>query len=235
MWSYYGAKTNIVDYYPTPKFDKIIEPFAGSARYALKYFDRDVLLVDKYDVIIKIWKWLQLCSPKDILGLPNFKYGDDLDSVDYDCIEARDLLGFLCGFSTVSPRNKVTWKLKQRPNFINFAKKRIASNLFKIKHWEIRIGCYEEITNQEATWFIDPPYQKGGYWYVESGKNINYEELGKWCRFRKGQAIVCENTTADWMAFKLLINQRTSRGTQREGIWSNLPTVFDNEQLKLEI
>ncbi len=60
MWSYYGAKTSIVDYYPKPKFDKIIEPFAGTARYALKYFDRDVLLVDKYDVIVKIWRWLQL-------------------------------------------------------------------------------------------------------------------------------------------------------------------------------
>ena len=68
MWSYYGAKTNVIDHYPPPKCDKIIEPFAGTARYALKYFDREVLLVDKYDVIVKIWKWLQLCSPSDIYG-----------------------------------------------------------------------------------------------------------------------------------------------------------------------
>jgi hypothetical protein len=26
MWSYYGAKTNIIDYYPVPKHNKIIEP-----------------------------------------------------------------------------------------------------------------------------------------------------------------------------------------------------------------
>lgn len=32
MFSYYGAKTKIVDYYPKPLFDKIVEPFAGSAR-----------------------------------------------------------------------------------------------------------------------------------------------------------------------------------------------------------
>ncbi len=54
MFSYYGSKSKVVDLYPSPKFGKIIEPFAGSARYSLKYFDRDVLLVDKWEVIIKI-------------------------------------------------------------------------------------------------------------------------------------------------------------------------------------
>ena len=55
MWSYYGSKSKVVDLYPPPKFDKIIEPFAGSARYALKWFDRDILLVDKYPVIVDLW------------------------------------------------------------------------------------------------------------------------------------------------------------------------------------
>ena len=31
MFSYYGSKSKIVDYYPPPKHKKIIEPFAGSA------------------------------------------------------------------------------------------------------------------------------------------------------------------------------------------------------------
>ena len=30
MFSYYGSKGKIVDYYPPPKHKKIIEPFAGS-------------------------------------------------------------------------------------------------------------------------------------------------------------------------------------------------------------
>ena len=233
MWSYYGAKTNIVDHYPPPKFDKIIEPFAGSARYALKYFDRDVLLVDKYDVIIKIWKWLQQCSPNDILGLPNLKYGDKVDSVNYDCIEARYLMGFLCGFSTSSPRKSVTIKLKQRPNFINFTKKKIAANLFKIKHWKVRRTSYEKIVNQEATWFIDPPYKKGGDHYPCGSQDLSFDHLAKWARSRTGQAIVCECGAANWMDFKLMKSQRTNSGMQHELLWSNLPTAFDNEQLKL--
>jgi hypothetical protein len=56
MWSYYGAKTNIVQYYPKPKYDRIIEPFAGTARYSLRYFDHDIFLVDKYEVVVKIWQ-----------------------------------------------------------------------------------------------------------------------------------------------------------------------------------
>jgi site-specific DNA-adenine methylase len=35
MWSYYGGKSKIVQYYPDPKYDTIIEPFAGSAQYSL--------------------------------------------------------------------------------------------------------------------------------------------------------------------------------------------------------
>jgi len=73
MWSYYGSKSKVIDLYPSPKFDKIIEPFAGSARYALKYFDRDVLLVDKYPVIVDLWKWLQKVSEADINTMQEYQ------------------------------------------------------------------------------------------------------------------------------------------------------------------
>ena len=67
MFSYYGSKSKIVDYYPPPKHKKIIEPFAGSARYSLKYWQNDITIVDKYDVIVKIWKYLQQCEKNDII------------------------------------------------------------------------------------------------------------------------------------------------------------------------
>ena len=85
MWSYYGSKSKVVHRYPAPKFDKIIEPFAGSARYALRYFDRDVLLVDKYDVIVKIWQWLQQASEKDIMSLPRIESGQSIDNFSICC------------------------------------------------------------------------------------------------------------------------------------------------------
>ena len=70
MFSYYGSKSKIVNLYPPPKYSKIIEPFAGSARYSLKYFDRDILLIEKYEPLVKLWKWLQIATEKDIDNLP---------------------------------------------------------------------------------------------------------------------------------------------------------------------
>lgn len=233
MWSYYGAKTNIVHAYPAPKYGRIIEPFAGTARYSLRYYENDILLVDKYDVIVKIWKWLQLCSEKDILGLPRFKAGDNINNHTYDCEEQRMLVGFLVGFGFCTPRDTATPRFRQRPSAMNYTIRRIASQLFKIRHWEIRHGSYEEIENEHATWFIDPPYQFGGHAYKHSNKKIDFKHLAKWSMSRQGQVIVCENTKADWMPFKPMIDQFVLTGKNREAIWSNLPTVYDCSQLSL--
>jgi hypothetical protein len=235
MWSYYGSKANVIDLYPKPKHPKIIEPFAGTARYALRFFDREVLLVDKYEVIVRIWKWLQQCSPTDILSLPRrLPKGTHLDSIEFDCIEAKWLMGFLCNKGLEAPRKTVTGLVSiDRPNFANFQLKNIASNLFKIKHWEIRQGCYSEIENTEATHFIDPPYKKGGHSYIHSNKKIDFTHLAEYCRTREGQVIVCEHSTADWLPFKQFAVHKGKSGMQSEGIWTNEKTYFDNIQTKL--
>ena len=236
MWSYYGAKTNIVDCYPPPKFDKIIEPFAGTARYALKYFDREILLIDKYEVIPKIWKWLQQCSVNDILKLPILKSGEKLDDCHFDCEEAKYLIGFLVGYGMERPRRTASVKRTTiRPNHQKYSLKRIADNLFKIKHWTVIHGSYELADNESATWFIDPPYQYGGRHYPMNNNKLNFEDLGEWCKSREGQTIVCENGKAEWMDFKPLTSQDTRGVTRQEAIWSNMPTAFDNVQLSMEL
>lgn len=233
MWSYYGSKTNIVKCYPKPACAKIIEPFAGTARYALRYFDRDVLLVDKYDVIIRIWKWLQQCSEKDILSLPRFKAGDNINSYAYDCDEQRFLIGFLVGFGFTTPRDTATPRLRHRPGAMDFTIKSIASQLFKIRHWKFYHGSYEEIENEPATWFIDPPYQHGGHCYKHSNKKIDYSHLSNWSMDRIGQIIVCENTKADWMDFKLLTVQNVLSGENHEAIWTNQKISAPSLNMKL--
>lgn len=226
MWSYYGGKTKLVHHYPTPKEDLIIEPFAGSARYALEYWERDVLLVDKFEKIARIWKYLIQASKNDILNLPNITNGKK-DSVDnYDiCDEEKWLIGFNIGRGSASPRKK-PGDFNNWPN----DKIRIAESIHKIKHWKVIQGSFEDIPNQNATWYVDPPYQFGGEHYRESNKKIDFEKLGKWCESREGQVIVCENTKADWMDFKTMIRFTGSVHTTTEAIWSNLPTAFDNEQ-----
>jgi site-specific DNA-adenine methylase len=231
MFSYYGSKSKLVDYYPPPKHSKIIEPFAGSARYSLKYFDREILLLDKYELIVKMWKWLQQCSEKDILSLkvPEKK----IDKADYDCEEAIWLMGFMVQNSVGAPRLSLGTLDGINPEA---DKKRIAKNLYKIKHWTIKQGCYKDLENETATWFVDPPYQFGGeYQYKHGSKQINFTELAEWCRSRNGQAIVCENTKADWMNFKPVKSLFGSNQTKTvEAIWSNHKTNYDNEQILLQ-
>lgn len=229
MWSYYGSKSKVVDLYPPPKFDKIIEPFCGSAKYSLKYWDKQVLLMDKYPVIVELWKWLQKQTRDDILNLPKLKKSNDIRLIDLPK-EAKYLIGFLINQGSIAPRNVVTewgeksWAYKQGW---------IADNIFKIKHWEILQGTYEDLPNEYATWFIDPPYEFGGEHYKESTANIDFGKLGNWCKSRNGQVIVCENTKAQWLDFKPMKDFFGAYSKTTEAIWSNMPTNYDNVQLTL--
>lgn len=232
MFSYYGSKSKIVDYYPPPRYGKIIEPFAGSARYSLKWFDREVLLVDKYEVIVKIWKWLQLCSKQDILGLPTPLPGDTIRRADYDCIEAAWLMGFIIKGGVDAPRLTVS-KVGNFGKGVLREKKRIAASLYKIRHWQIIYGDYLETENQEACWFIDPPYQVGGEYYRVGNQHLSFPDLSNWCKSRHGQVIVCENTKADWLPFQPMTEMHGSQNTITEAIWTNYPTHYDAEQLRL--
>ncbi len=233
MFSYYGSKKSIVGYYPPPKFDHVIEPFCGAAPYALKYWDRKVTICDKYDVIYMIWKWLQRCEVSDIEKLPHkMQENDNLDNYKFDCIEAKLLMGFVIAKGIERPRTKPTDRATiARPNTINFTLGKIKRDLHKIKHWTILHASYDEIPNEVATWFVDPPYQHGGKTYVEN--KIDFGKLAEWCTGREGQVIVCENTKADWMDFKPMLENKGTHKSTVEAIWSNLPTNYDKVQMSL--
>ncbi len=231
MIPYFGSKSNLAGKYPLPKHKKIIEPFAGSARYSLKYFDRDILLIDKYPIIIEIWHYLQNASENDILKLPKIQKGQKVSDFTLADIEVK-FMGFLVQASQGQPRNS-TGTL----NGIDVERdlKRIAKNLFKIKHWQIKQGSYEELENEEATWFIDPPYQYGGeHQYKFGNKQIDFNHLAEWCKSRMGQSIVCETTKADWLDFRPMVKNGGSNHTNTtEAIWSNHKTNYDNVQVSL--
>ena len=100
----------------------------------MKYFDRDVLIVDAYEVVVKIWHYLQQASEADILGLPNLTYKQSTD--DYNLSEGeRLLLGFLVARGSRRPA-----KVVQKFSSVEQDKKRIAKDLYKIRHWEIELG-----------------------------------------------------------------------------------------------
>lgn len=231
MFSYYGSKSRVVDLYPAPKHGKIIEPFAGSARYSLKYFDRDVTLVDSYEVIVKIWKWLQMCSVDDIRRLPEPKPREDIRNYTFDCEEAQMLTRYMIGGGLawmqwiVSPQGFGAGVASQKRN--------IEKHLHKIKHWKIICEDYRNLENETATWFIDPPYQFGGHKYPHGNKKIDFPELGTWCKTRSGQVIVCENTKADWLPFYPMVKMHGANTNTTEAIWSNEKHDFETRQPEL--
>ena len=230
MFSYYGSKSKIVDYYPPPKHKRIIEPFAGSARYSLKYWQNDVLLVDKYPVIVEVWNYLKNASEGDIKGLPKLDTGQTIGDYDLSDIE-RKFMGFMVQDGTTGMRKTASYfAVKRMDEKFNF----IIENLHKIKHWQIKLGSYDELENVEATWFIDPPYQFGGHEYKCSNKSIDFGKLAEWCQNRNGQVIVCENTKADWLPFKPMVEMQGIMFRTTEAIWSNHKTNYDAQQQTLQ-
>ena len=229
MFSYYGSKSKIVDYYPPPKYKKIIEPFAGSARYSLKYWQNEVLLVDKYDVVVDVWNYLKNASESDIKGLPKLDTGQTIDDYNLSDIE-RKFMGFMVQDGTTGMRRTASYfAVKRMDEKFNF----IVKNLHKIKHWEIKLGIYDEIENVDATWFIDPPYQFGGHEYKCSNKQIDFKKLANWIKSRDGHVIVCENTKADWLPFKPMIEMHGTMFKTTEAIWTNQPTSYGAIQTKI--
>ena len=166
-----------------------------------------------------MWKWLQNCSPKDILSLPRLKFGESTDDYTFDCVEAKWFVGMIIVGGPTQPKKTASkWKTVIRPNTQNYKLKFASENIWKIRHWKIELGDYKEIDNEEATWFIDAPYQTGGKYYVHS--EIDYSHLAEWSQSRMGEVIVCENTKATWLPFSPLVDMQGAKFRTTEAIFT---------------
>src|SRR3546814_17471923 len=77
---FYGSKYRSITRYPVPRFDRIIEPFAGSASYSIWHGARDVVLVEKDPIIAGLWRYLISVSPDEVRRLPLLPHaGDNVD------------------------------------------------------------------------------------------------------------------------------------------------------------
>lgn len=207
FWRYYGAKWRAARSYPAPEHATIVEPFAGAAGYSLHYPSRNVVLVDCYPVVAGMWRWLIGATPDEVRSIPLTDSVDALPA--WVPTGARDLIGFAMNAATASPRRTISAGcLRLRGMGRNFygwshaLRERVATQVPAIKHWQILETDYRSAPDVEATWFVDPPYQKQGSHYVHSLSDEEYASLGAWCRTRRGQTIVCEGEGADWLPFR---------------------------------
>lgn len=229
FFSYYGGKWRATPYYPKPEFRKIIEPFAGSAGYSVRYPDRKVFLADINPIVVEVWRYLITVKESEIRKLPVTITDTDTLNI---CQEAKWLIGFWLNRGSVAPRARPsTWmKSGVRPNsdWGEAIRERIASQVQFIRHWKVARRSYQNISpDKKATWFVDPPYESAPG-RVYTFDRIDYDHLATWCRQLSGQVIVCERTGANWLPFRELgsfksLNTRTTSVDRysKESIWTN--------------
>lgn len=212
FFSYYGAKSKLAHLYDAPEYDLIIEPFAGAANYSLRYYERQVFLVEKDPRIAAIWRKLILADPDEVIALPEFKQHEEIvhaDPIwrDYIALNSQQGMSYppnVCG-KWNGWANKKLW---------------VAKNLHRIRHWQVIESSYERLDNGPATWFIDPPYVRGGERYKQSSRAIDFKSLGTWCKERIGHVIVCENDAATWLPFRPLVSFRGMKHRRTEVVWT---------------
>lgn len=220
FFPYYGSKWRAAKKYPAPRYDTIIEPFAGGAGYSAFYHERNIILYDLNPDIADLWNFLINSTEEQILKIPLIKLGDKLSEMDLER-GPKLLIGFWCARASATPRNHLSsWSEKWSDRFwCAKTREKIASQVQYIKHWKSICDTYENIENTIATYFIDPPYVKGGKLYPK--KNINYNYLSKWAQTRNGQVIVCEQEQASWLPFKEFYDHKGIKNKKRtELLWT---------------
>ncbi len=217
FFSFFGGKWTLAPRYPAPVFGTIVEPFSGSAGYSTRYSDREVVLIEREPVVAALWRWLIGVSVDEVMGLPL-----DPEARHALPLAPRSLIGFWCGRGRTQPANTSTspWLLSGKwPSSFwgEYARRRIAEQVPRIRHWRLIEGDYTSAPDVEATWFVDPPYVGSRHYRACVG---DYAELGAWCRGRRGQTIVCEQKGATWLPFVHFRDAKSiNRGVNTEVVW----------------
>ena len=192
LFKWFGSKWQSAKNYPPPMHDTIIEPFAGSAGYALNYCNWKVSLWEDDPNIFNLWTWLiETATQALILEIPiDIPIGTDIRTLGLNRGQALLLKNWqrtnnASDCWTVSPWGNLPgqWTAGTRA--------RVAESIYAVKHWKIEKPILR--IDEPATWFIDPPYY---YNYRYSGKlpKFDYDALDSFVQTisRESLVIVCE-------------------------------------------
>lgn len=229
FFTYFGGKYRAAPRYPAPQHDTIIEPFAGAAGYSLRHPDKRIILNDLDPHVAGTWDYLINVSSSEIEALPVYdRTWETVDDLTHLPQEARWLIGWWMNKGTTQPsKSPSKWMRTAEDLGENYwgpgVRARIARQVEHIRHWEVTSEHFRDMEDHHGTWFIDPPYEVAGKYRV---RDVDFAELGDWCRARRGQVTVCENLGATWLPFESFLDikgtsGRKRSGTSKEVIWTN--------------
>lgn len=216
LFKWFGSKWLSSRLLPPPQHQQVIEPFAGSAGYSLRYHDRNITVCERDPHLFTLWSWLiGVATESDIRDIPiGLKEGTDIREVGLSQGQATLLKTWqrtnnVGDCWTISP-----WGNKPGQWTAN-TRSRVANEFHAIKHWQIKQDAFAVLgQNLVATWMIDPPYQ---FNYQYRGQPLDYASLAKGIRSLKGQVIVCEaacqktGVLPTWLPFTFFGSRITSR------------------------
>ena len=227
LFKYFGSKFQIARYYPRPMYPRIDEHCAGSATYASRYPELEIVLHEIDPEIAGLWSWLIVADPDEIMSLPLETLREGMDMRELGLRkEAAELLR---RWQRVG-RNDC-WTVSKWGHlpgqWTRSTRKAIAKNVQRIRHWKILNASWDATPPVESTHFVDPPYQhvpRSAYRFTK----IDYPALAKFCQTAPGQVIVCEQQGADWLPFVPFLTiaarcaaSRKPGAKSREVIWTN--------------
>jgi len=228
FFGFYGGKwRDTLKHYPAPRHKVIVEPFAGSAGFSVRYADREVVLCEKDPVIAGVWEYLIKVKASEIRAIGDVPPDGCVDDLHLS-EEASALVGMWMNRGAARPRKRPSKWMREKIRPGSFwgdrVRNTIATQVGSIRHWRVYRCSYEDCPIVgPATWFVDPPYQMAGKHYAFGSDGISFPALAEWCRSRKGQVLVCENEGADWLPFRHLAHVKTTRRgrTSTEVFWTN--------------
>ena len=232
LFKWFGSKWLSSRLLPVPEHETLFEPFAGSAGYSLRHYERTVTLCERDPHLFALWTWLiQEATERAIREIPlDLKEGSDIREVGLS--KGQELL-----LKTWQRTNNVgdCWTISPWGNkpgqWTANTRSRVASEFHAIKHWKVERDAFQVLGRTEvATWLIDPPYR---FNYQYRGSPLDYVTLAKSVLDLHGQVIVCEaacqktGALPTWLPFTFFGSRITSRRKSNnnhhsnELIWTN--------------
>jgi hypothetical protein len=149
FFGFYGGKwRDTPRHYPAPAHEVIVEPFAGSAGYSVRYADRRVILGEKDPIIYAVWDYLIHVPAHEILAIPDLEDGQTVADLTISQ-EARWLVGFWLNRGASRPRTgRSAWMRDGiRPGSFwgERVRRTIASQVERIRHWKVYNCSYEDL------------------------------------------------------------------------------------------